>query len=635
MTEPRGVTATAVAQQPDAAGRGLPRDAARGWARLAALATGAPLAAVWLAAGDHLAVRDRWAARARPDDDVLDSALPYVELVRDTGEPYELRDTRAAAPGDVHAFLGVDIPDPDGRPVGVVAALDLHPRAWQPADYTTLRDIAGMVSAARTPDLGRRAPLLLSGLLESVENIMIISCNADGTIELADEALRALPGMPASVRADADHVLPWLCDAAGHPLRVGDTPLARAYGGERVRDARVLYRPPSGTARTWSINGLPLRHADGRPAGAIVAVHDVTDARRRRRLREAELAVARAVAVPGAAPDRVYAAILAALGAALDATGAELWLDDAVGGRTRRAARWPAPADGQPPADPAGAAEVTPVALGGHRFGSLRTRGARADGARELLDSVAEQVAHYLEQRRAAALAEELSRTRDEFIALAGHALRTPLTAIASLAELLREGDADLADQRIALLGRIESNAATLRGIVEDLLDLAGLESGHISLIWAPVDLAELVERRLAERAPADGRVRLRGELPEHLPLTGDRMRLGQVVDNLLSNAVKYSPEGGEVRVRLHRHDDIAELTVADEGLGVPAAERDKLFHRFFRGATAHERGIPGTGLGLALTRVIVERHGGSIALADDAARGAEFVVRLPLNPPQ
>jgi signal transduction histidine kinase len=182
----------------------------------------------------------------------------------------------------------------------------------------------------------------------------------------------------------------------------------------------------------------------------------------------------------------------------------------------------------------------------------------------------------------------------------------------------------------------VSANASTLRTIVQDLLDLAGLESGHINLSHAPLDLAELVGDAVAQLSPAAeaAGVRLSVELPGELPFGGDRVRLRQALDNLLSNAVKYSPGGGGVRVRLATVDSVIELSVADEGLGIPMGERDKLFSRFFRGATAHERGIPGTGLGLSLTRLIVELHGGTISLTDSDGPGSTFIIRLPLTPP-
>jgi signal transduction histidine kinase len=342
---------------------------------------------------------------------------------------------------------------------------------------------------------------------------------------------------------------------------------------------------------------------------------------------------------------------------ALAAGRGELWLLDPVGGHHRLAAGWSAEQDGagvrpEPSAgwpahlvaaapDAAGRTEAVSVPLvrGGDTFGNLIFHDCAwgaAPGVDTFLQGIAAQLAQYVERRRAEDLALELARTKDEFIALAGHTLRTPLTTIVSLTELLLTAGDDLAEERDELLGRVSANASTLRTIVQDLLDLAGLESGHINLSPAPLDLAELVGDAVAQLSPAAeaAGVRLSVELPGELALVGDRVRLRQALDNLLSNAVKYSPGGGGVRVRLARVDSVIELSVADEGLGIPMGERDKLFSRFFRGATAHERGIPGTGLGLPLTRLIVELHGGTIALTDSDGPGSTFIIRLPLTPP-
>jgi hypothetical protein len=126
----------------------------------------------------------------------------------------------------------------------------------------------------------------------------------------------------------------------------------------------------------------------------------------------------------------------------------------------------------------------------------------------------------------------------------------------------------------------------------------------------------------------------LRTALPESLHVTGDPERLRQVIDNLLANAIKYSPDGGDIEVTLHHDGYAAELVVADTGIGIPPAERDQLFERFYRSSRTRERSIPGAGLSLAISRAIVRRHEGSIALAPGTSPGTRIVVRLPLAPP-
>ncbi|HEX5741037.1 MAG TPA: GAF domain-containing protein, partial [Pilimelia sp.] len=203
MSDPR--VATAVAQQPDVLGRGAPASAAGGWARLAGRAVGAPVAAVWFVDGTALSVCDRWVAPgAEPGRSVaplLEAARPFAELVCERGEPYEVRDHHADAgcrPA-AKAFLGVAVPAPDGHPAGVLGVLDTEARAWLPADYTTLHDLAALIAAAAhrraEPPAGRPA-LLLPALLDSLESVAVVTCDADGRIDLSHDQLRAPPDLP-------------------------------------------------------------------------------------------------------------------------------------------------------------------------------------------------------------------------------------------------------------------------------------------------------------------------------------------------------------------------------------------------------------------------------------------------------
>jgi signal transduction histidine kinase len=121
-------------------------------------------------------------------------------------------------------------------------------------------------------------------------------------------------------------------------------------------------------------------------------------------------------------------------------------------------------------------------------------------------------------------------------------------------------------------------------------------------------------------------------ELPEHLVLPGDRKRLRQVVDNLLGNAVKYSPDGGHIEVTLKAAGRAAELSVSDTGLGVSIEEREKMFTGLYRTSRARDKAIPGTGLGLTLSRAVVSRHHGSIELLEHGAVGTTILVRLPMD---
>ncbi|MFC7492597.1 MULTISPECIES: sensor histidine kinase [unclassified Nocardioides] len=220
---------------------------------------------------------------------------------------------------------------------------------------------------------------------------------------------------------------------------------------------------------------------------------------------------------------------------------------------------------------------------------------------------------------------------KDQFIALISHELRTPLTPIYGYVTMLQENDdlPELARKQLAVVAR---STDRLRGLVDDLLEAAQVASGGLSLAPGPVDLAAIVAESLssAQVQAEDAGIVLESAVPPAVPLVGDPVRLAQVVDNLLSNAVKYTPRGGTVRVDLVRHDRSVELRVRDTGLGIPADDVAHVFTRFFRTKEATNLAIGGIGLGLSITKEIVEGHGGAIAVHSEVGCGSEFRVSLP-----
>jgi len=228
----------------------------------------------------------------------------------------------------------------------------------------------------------------------------------------------------------------------------------------------------------------------------------------------------------------------------------------------------------------------------------------------------------------------ELDRLKDEFVSLVSHELRTPLTSIRGYLELLLEEGGDLNDDQRRFIGIVDRNSERLFHLVSDLLFLAQIEAGKLAINLGLVDLKKVVEECIetsAQAADAKG-VELSASI-ERLPkLQGDRVRLTQVLDNLVSNAIKFTPSGGRVEVRLQAVSGAAVLEVEDTGLGIPEDEQARLFERFFRSTRATENAIPGTGLGLTITKAIVERHGGQIELASAEDSGTTVRVQLPLS---
>lgn len=224
----------------------------------------------------------------------------------------------------------------------------------------------------------------------------------------------------------------------------------------------------------------------------------------------------------------------------------------------------------------------------------------------------------------------ELDRLKDDFVSTISHELRTPLTSISGYVELARErADAETS----GYLEVVERNSARLLALVNDLLLVARLQSGRLELDLEPVDVAELVAESAATAKPlaADANVELRLTLAEWgTSVRGDRRRLGQVVDNLVSNAIKFSPEASTVDLTVERRNRHVLIAVEDRGIGIADSERAGLFGRFFRTQGALDRQIPGTGLGLYITKSIVEAHGGTVAARSVVGEGSSFVVELP-----
>jgi signal transduction histidine kinase len=228
----------------------------------------------------------------------------------------------------------------------------------------------------------------------------------------------------------------------------------------------------------------------------------------------------------------------------------------------------------------------------------------------------------------------ELDRLKDEFVSLVSHELRTPLTSIRGYIELLMDDDETPdADQRRRYLEIVDRNSERLLELVSDLLFLAQIEAGKLGIERGQVDLNRIVEECIETSSPvADSRgIELSSNIDRVARLEGDRARLAQVLDNLVSNALKFTPTGGRVEVRLSAEDGAAVLEVKDSGVGIPTDEQEHLFERFFRSSTATENAIPGTGLGLTITKAIVERHGGRIEVESSEIAGTTVRVQLPL----
>ena len=242
---------------------------------------------------------------------------------------------------------------------------------------------------------------------------------------------------------------------------------------------------------------------------------------------------------------------------------------------------------------------------------------------------------------------EELDELKSQFLSIASHELRTPITAVSGFAQLaVRALEERLRaspppdpswqkelERLVRQLNVIQDQSAKLGRLVRELLDVSRIQSGRLEFRLAPVDLVQLV-REVTEQMQlgAPGRslsVRVNGSSPVIL---GDRDHLEQVVGNLLDNAMKYSPVAGEVSVFVRTKGDEAHLTVEDRGMGIPADQLTRVFDLFYRTEEAESRRTPGLGLGLYITRGIVERHGGRIWMESERGQWTKVHVALPLQ---
>jgi PAS domain S-box-containing protein len=235
---------------------------------------------------------------------------------------------------------------------------------------------------------------------------------------------------------------------------------------------------------------------------------------------------------------------------------------------------------------------------------------------------------------RAKKVAEEATRAKDEFLAIVSHELRTPLTAILGWARLMKSGQLDESAQARGL-ATIERNAESQSQLIEDLLDFSRIISGKIRLDVGRVEPDSLAEAAInVVRPAADAKgIRIQAILdPRAGSVSGDPERLQQVLWNLLSNAIKFTPKGGRVQIRVERVNSSVEITVSDTGQGISPEFLPYVFERFRQADNTTTRQHTGLGLGLAITKHLVELHGGTIrAISPGEGQGSSFILKLPI----
>jgi two-component system phosphate regulon sensor histidine kinase PhoR len=206
-----------------------------------------------------------------------------------------------------------------------------------------------------------------------------------------------------------------------------------------------------------------------------------------------------------------------------------------------------------------------------------------------------------------------LERVRSDFVANVSHELRTPLTSIAGYLEALLDGAQDDPQQRREFLGIMKHHTDRLGALVNDLFQLSQIESGAYQWRREEVDLVALIAPLAQKKS----------------------LKLMQVLFNILDNAVKYTEEGWTVGVKVTQEGHSAIIRVSDTGVGIPEADRFRIFERFYRVDRARSRELGGTGLGLAIVKHIVEAHGGTVTVDSQLRKGSTFSVTIPIRAPR
>ncbi|MGX6607597.1 ATP-binding protein [Micromonosporaceae bacterium Da 78-11] len=558
-----------------------------------------------------------------------------------------------------------------------LAAPAAHPVPAAAGRDVDTHQSTGMVRAHAAKD-----PAFVDALLDSLD-IGVVACDTSGRLVLLNRALEQFFGDDSA----AVPLQQWpqrftLRHHDGTPLTAEELPLSRALTGEQVHQGEMLADDRSGHPAWFSINARPIYDRDGVMLGAVAAVHDVTTEHQAQQYQNCKNAVLQVLAeVPNT--DTAAQQVLHAIATTLRWPHMRLWLRDPVTDRLRPAAIYTAPAEKPLPVPHsitrgeglAGrcwqrgellwipditapdspllpsvahdssyqAAGAVPVRSGNTTTGVMtffsHRRQEPEPSLSMLLTGVTGHLGAYLEHRRANDLATQLAASVQEYISLVGHELRTPLTSIGAYTELITTSpDTTPIGEVRDLLDVVMRNSDRLRDLVEKLLDLAGLETGAAELHHSSINLTTLITDAITAINPlAEQRhIRIHTRLSAQAILTGDAHRLRQVIDHLLDNAVRYSPEHADVTVVMHNADDdaAAVVTITDTGPGIPAEDQPQLFRRLYRGSNARHTGIPGAGLGLALSRAIIGLHHGTITLTPAHPHGTTATLRLRLAEP-
>jgi|GEM_PF-2174284 len=252
-----------------------------------------------------------------------------------------------------------------------------------------------------------------------------------------------------------------------------------------------------------------------------------------------------------------------------------------------------------------------------------------------LLQALSNQISISIRQAKLYTLAQQASNAKSEFLANMSHEFRTPLNAIIGFTDMIKSGNyGKLPDKVVKYLDHISKSGNHLLNLVNDVLDIAKVEADKIELRFENINSKLFIQEAITGIKPlADiKKISVNTRLKD-IKITADSKRFRQIIDNLLSNAVKFTPEGGKVSVKTNFNKDNFITTIEDTGIGIAEENYDKIFKQFSQIDSSDSRAQEGTGLGLALTKKLVELHGGTIYFTSKFGEGSKFTFELPINP--
>jgi signal transduction histidine kinase len=273
---------------------------------------------------------------------------------------------------------------------------------------------------------------------------------------------------------------------------------------------------------------------------------------------------------------------------------------------------------------------ISVIALESSQEGKLSQEGL------DFVARLADHAAIAIENARLFGAVQAANMAKTEFVSFVSHELKQPMTSIKGYTDLLMKGTAgSITETQRTFLEVVRSSVTRMDMLVQDLLDISRIEAGRLKLEIGPVLLVEVLEesarglRREMELKKQTLDVEVRGDLP---PVVADRNRLVQILTNLLSNAYKYTPEGGHIRLIAEPAEDhFVRCSVVDDGIGMTKEEQERLFTKYFRSQNPLVRSAPGTGLGLVITKGLVEMQRGEIWVQSEPGKGSTFAFTIPI----